>query len=177
MPILLLWSEDLRIIGIDPGYAIVGYSVLDFENGKRILVECGTIETSQKSRFEIRLGQIFDKLNSILKEFKPDCASVENLFFQNNQKTAINVAHARGIILLSLMKHNVKIFEFTPLQAKSAITGFGKATKEQMILMTQRILNLSEPIKPDDAADACALALTLSLVGKGIDIGSKIKKF
>ena len=98
-------------------------------------------------------------------------------FFQNNQKTAINVAHARGVILLSLMKHNVKIFEFTPLQAKSAITGFGKATKEQMILMTQRILNLSEPIKPDDAADACALALTLSLVGKGIDIGSKIKKF
>lgn len=152
----------MRIIGIDPGYAIVGYAILDFDGSKRVLEDCGVIETSRKADFPVRLNIIYDDLNRILKKFKPDCAAVENLFFQNNQKTAIKVAQARGVILLSLKKHNVKIFDFTPLQVKSSITGFGQATKEQMILMTQKLLNLSSPIKPDDAADACALALTLS---------------
>lgn len=154
----------MRIIGIDPGYAIVGYSILDFIKNKRILCECGVIETPAKDEFPNRLIKIYDELNLILEKFHPDCASVENLFFQNNQKTAINVAQARGVIILSLKKNNIKIFEFTPLQAKSVITGFGRANKNQMILMTQRLLNLDNPIKPDDAADACALALTLSFV-------------
>ena len=156
----------MRIIGIDPGYAIVGYAILDFLNNKRILVDCGVIDTPSGVDFSNRLMKIYDKLNEILEKFQPDCASVENLFFQNNQKTAINVAQARGVIILSLKKNNVEIFEFTPLQAKSAITGFGRATKSQMIAMTQRLLNLKSPIKPDDAADACALALAFSFVGK-----------
>lgn len=156
----------MRIIGIDPGYAIVGYAVVDFIKGKRILIDCGVIDTPAGIEFSNRLIEIYDTLNAILEKFHPDYASVENLFFQNNQKTAINVAQARGVILLSLKKNNVDIFEFTPLQAKSAITGFGRATKSQMISMTQRLLNLKCPIKPDDAADACALALAFSFVGK-----------
>ena len=152
----------MRIIGIDPGYAIVGYSIVDFIENQRILVECGTIDTSSKEDFSNRLLKIYDDMNKIIEKFHPDCASVENLFFQNNQKTAINVAQARGVILLSLRKNKIDIFEFTPLQAKSAITGFGRAKKNQIIETTKRLLNLESPIKPDDAADACALALTLA---------------
>lgn len=152
----------MRIIGIDPGYAIVGYAILDFVDDKKTLKKYGTIQTSSKIDFPSRMLQIYEELNNILSEYNPDFASVEQIFFQNNQKTAIDVAQARGIILLCLIKNNVNIFEFTPLQVKSIITGFGKATKNQMISMTTEILNLESPIKPDDAADACALALSLS---------------
>ena len=158
----------MRIIGIDPGYAIVGYAILDFVNNIRILKKCGVIETSSKSNFSDRLIQIYEELQIILNEYNPDCASVESLFFQNNQKTAIYVSQARGVILFCLRRNNVEIFEFTPLQAKSVITGFGRATKSQMIYMTQKFLNLKDHIKPDDAADACALALTLTFSLSGI---------
>ena len=156
----------MKIIGIDPGYAIVGYAIIEIQKNKKLLLKYGTIETSSKNEFADRLCEIYDKFNYILQDFKPDFASVESLLFQNNQKTAIKVAEARGIILLSLKKFGTKIFEITPLQVKLSLTGFGKATKQQIILMTKKILNLKESIKPDDAADACALALTGSLLVK-----------
>ena len=156
----------MKIIGIDPGYAIVGYSIIEIQKNKKLLLKYGTIETSPKYEFTDRLCEIYDKFNYILQEFKPDFASIESLLFQNNQKKAIKVAEARGIILLSLKKFGTKILELTPLQVKHSLTGFGKATKQQIILMTKKILNLKEQIKPDDAADACALALSGSLLVK-----------
>ena len=153
----------MRIIGIDPGYAIVGYAIIDLEKNKRRLLKYGTIETSSRDEFPNRICKIYNEMNDILHNFTPDFASIESLLFQNNQKTAIKVAEARGVIILSLKNFNVKIFELTPLQVKSSLTGYGKATKQQIILMTKKILNLTEPIKPDDAADACALALSGSI--------------
>lgn len=153
----------LRVIGIDPGYAIVGYAIIDVEKNKKTLLKYGTVETSSKYEFAERIRKIYENMNEILDYFKPELASIESLVFQNNQKTAIKVAEARGVILLSLSTLNIKIFELTPLQVKCSLTGFGKATKKQMILMTKKILNLKEEIKPDDAADACALALSGAL--------------
>ena len=153
----------LRMIGIDPGYAIVGYAIIDIEKNKKTLLKYGTVETSSKYDFADRIRKIYENMNEILDYFKPELASIESLVFQNNQKTAIKVAEARGVILLSLSILNIKIFELTPLQVKCSLTGFGKATKRQMILMTKKILNLKEEIKPDDAADACALALSGAL--------------
>ena len=150
----------MRIIGIDPGYAIIGYAIIEIKQNKKLLLNYGTIETSSKEEFPNRLYIIYNKLNSILENFKPEFASVESLLFQNNQKTAIKVAEARGVIILALKNFGIKIFELTPLQVKCSLTGFGKATKQQIILMTKKILNLNEIIKPDDAADACALALS-----------------
>lgn len=149
----------MKILGIDPGYATIGYSILSFDCGRLALEEYGVIETSREVSFSFRLSLIFDRMSSIIKRFTPSCASIETLYFQNNQKTAINVAQARGVILLAIEKAGIDIFEYTPLQVKSSLTGFGRATKNQMILMTQRILNLKESAKPDDAADAIALAV------------------
>ena len=157
----------MRIIGIDPGYAIVGYAIIDLEKNKRRLLKYGTSETSSRDEFPNRICKIYNEMNDILHNFTPDFASIESLLFQNNQKTAIKVAEARGVIILSLKKFDVKIFELTPLQVKSSLTGYGKATKQQIILMTKKILNLNEPIKPDDAADACALALSGSILING----------
>lgn len=153
----------MKVIGIDPGYAIVGYAIVDVEKNRRKLLKYGTIETSPKIEFPDRICKIYNEMNDVLKNFTPDFASIESLLFQNNQKTAIKVAEARGVIILSLKNFGVKIFELTPLQLKCSLTGYGKATKQQIILMTKKILNLKETIKPDDAADACALALSGSL--------------
>lgn len=149
----------MKILGIDPGYAIVGYSILRCIGGKIVLEKCGVIETSSKMNFEDRLLYIFDSISNIIEEYCPSCVSIESLYFQNNQKTAIYVSQARGVILLAARKFGIKIFEYTPLQVKSSLTGFGRATKKQMILVTQHILNMKEPVKPDDAADAIALAI------------------
>ena len=149
----------MKILGVDPGYAIIGYSLLNCNYNRICLEKCGVIETSSKLSFPERLNEIFDKMSSIVNEFSPSCASVESLYFQNNQKTAMYVSQARGVILLSMKKLGVEIFEYTPLQVKTSLTGFGHATKKQMILSTQRLLNMKVPAKPDDAADAIALAI------------------
>ena len=133
--------------------------MLSVVGSKKILEKCGVIETSKNVDFPHRLSRIFDEISYIIKKVEPSCMSIETLYFQNNQKTAINVAHARGVILLSAEMAGIKIFEYTPLQVKSSLTGFGRATKRQMMLITQKILNLKEPAKPDDAADAIALAI------------------
>lgn len=150
---------NLKILGIDPGYAIIGYSLLDCEYSKLFLEKCGVIETSSNLSFPDRLNKIFDEISLIINEFSPSCASIESLYFQNNQKTAMYVSQARGVILLAMKKLGIEIFEYTPLQVKTSLTGFGRATKKQMILSTQRLLNMKTPAKPDDAADAIALAI------------------
>ena len=149
----------MRILGIDPGIAIMGYGIIDLEQNKVKVIENGVITTSSKTRTPERLQILYDNLDEIIKEFKPDEYSIEELFFNQNVKTAITVGHARGIQVLCAEKNNLPIYEYTPLQIKQAITGYGRASKRQMQLTVTRLLNLKEMPKPDDAADALSLPL------------------
>lgn len=150
----------MRILGIDPGYAIVGYGVLDHSGMQMKLAAMGAITTAADMPFERRLLAIYDDMRVLLQQFKPDAVSIEKLFFNSNQKTVIDVAEARGVILLSAVQAGVPIYEYTPLQVKSSITGYGRAEKQQVQEMTRTILHLKEVPKPDDTADAVALAMT-----------------
>lgn len=149
----------MTILGIDPGYAIVGYGIIDFKCGKYTPIAQGAILTEAHDSFDNRLEMIFDELSKILEVYKPEVSAIEKLYFQNNHKTAIDVAQARGVTLLALKKFNVPIYEYTPLQVKTAVTGYGKAQKSQVMSMTQRLLKLKEIPKPDDTADALAIAI------------------
>ena len=149
----------MLILGIDPGYAIIGWGVIRFERGKYIPVDFGAITTNAGVPFNRRLEQIYDQLNQLLDTHHPDAVAVEKLYFQNNQKTAIDVAQARGVTMLALQQHGVPVFEYTPLQVKSAVTGFGQAQKPQVMEMTKRLLRLKAVPKPDDTADALAIAI------------------
>lgn len=149
----------MRILGIDPGFAIVGYGVLDFDNVKFRTVSFGTITTSPDTPFDKRLCEIYDDMNTLLEKVKPDCMSVEKLFFNTNTTTAIEVAEARGIILLTAARKGIPIFEYTPLQVKVAVTGYGRAKKHQIQEMTKNLLSLEHIPKVDDAADALAIAI------------------
>lgn len=150
----------MRILGIDPGTAIVGYSILDFKENKMNLIEYGCIYTHKDLPMEDRLVQIFNELEIIIDKFSPQFMAVEELFFFKNNKTVISVGQARGVILLAGRKNGLKIESYTPLQVKMGITGYGKADKKQVQLMVQRVLKLDEIPKPDDAADAIAVAIT-----------------
>lgn len=149
----------MRILGIDPGYAIVGYGIVDFFSARYSFVNSGAIFTAQKEMLAERLEKIFDEVSGLIDFYKPEVAAVESLYFQNNQKTAIKVAEARGVVLLALKKKGVPIYEYTPLQVKSSVTGYGRAEKHQIIMMTKTILNLREAPEPDDVADALAVAI------------------
>ncbi len=150
----------MRILGIDPGYDIVGWSVI---NDDLTVVEYGVIKTDPGSEFEDRLLHIHRGLDEIIEMHKPECASIEKLYFQKNVKTAMSVANAIGVIMLTLKLRNISFCEYTPTQVKQAVTGFGKASKEQMQLMMSRILGLKKISGPDDAADALAIAVCHSL--------------
>lgn len=147
------------ILGIDPGYAIVGFGSVAVSGGMFETTSYGAITTGAKMDFLNRLDLIYNDMCEIIKKTKADVLSIEKLYFQNNQKTAIQVAQARGVILLSAKKANVPVFEYTPLQVKNAVTGYGKAPKKQVMNMTKRILNLEKMPKLDDTADALAIAL------------------
>lgn len=147
------------ILGIDPGYAIVGWGVIDFSGNNYRPVAFGAITTDAGTDFNKRLEIIYDNLCSIIAQFKPAAISIEKLYFQTNAKTAILVAQARGVILLAAQKCGVSVFEYTPLQVKTSVTGYGKAKKPQVMEMTRRLLHLKEVPKPDDTADALAIAL------------------
>ena len=147
------------ILGIDPGYAIVGYGVIRSQGGHYQPLEHGAIVTRAEEDFNRRLEIIYDSLTKVIEQWKPDAVSIEKLFFQNNQKTAIGVAEARGVILLAAQKAKLDIFEYTPLQVKMAVTGYGQAHKPQVMEMTRRLLCLKEVPKPDDTADALAMAI------------------
>ena len=147
------------ILGIDPGYAIVGYGAIYFNGIKHVPVGYGAITTDAVEDFNLRLKVIYERMVDIIKRSNPDAIAIEKLYFQNNQKTAIRVAEARGIILLAAIQAGIKIYEYTPLQVKTAVTGYGQAHKPQVMEMTRRLLNLKEVPKPDDTADALAIAI------------------
>lgn len=151
------------ILGIDPGYAIVGYGVIQVDSrGNPSVVDYGAINTPKEEDFPVRLAMIQDGMNALIKKFKPDAVAVEELFFNHNITTGIAVAEARGVILCTAIQSVPMVYEFTPMQIKLAITGSGKADKTQVQLMTKSILKLKAIPKPDDAADALAVALCLS---------------
>lgn len=149
----------MRILGIDPGYAIVGCGILDYDNVRFKTVSYGAIRTEPDTPFIKRLCEIFDETNVLLEKYSPDCMSIEKLYFNTNTTTAIDVAEARGVILLAAARKNIPVFEYTPLQVKVAVTGYGRAEKHQMQEMTKNILRLEKLPTPDDAADALAIAI------------------
>lgn len=149
----------MKILGIDPGYAIVGYGAIYFKPIKFQPLCYGAIQTDANLPFYIRLEKIYDDMMELLEKVQPDAMAIEKLYFQNNQKTAIDVAQARGVILLSAQKKQVPIFEYTPLQVKTVVTGYGKAKKTQVMEMTKRLLALEQMPKLDDTADALAIAI------------------
>jgi len=153
----------MRILGIDPGYGRMGYGVIEKTNTSqwKVLVY-GCLNTDAKKSFVQRLVEIKEKVDALSKKYKPEAMSVEKLYFVKNAKTAMDVGQARGAILLSGIEHKMEIYEFTPLQVKQAITGYGKAEKSQMQKMVAMILGLKQKIKSDDAADALAVALCAS---------------
>ncbi|MCC8122575.1 MAG: crossover junction endodeoxyribonuclease RuvC, partial [Oscillospiraceae bacterium] len=147
------------ILGIDPGFATVGFGVLEAERGTQRLIRCGAITTQAGLPLPTRLRQISDDMQLLLAQFQPDAMAVEELFFNSNVTTAIGVAQARGVILLAAERDGVAIAEYTPAQVKQAVVGYGRAEKRQVMDMTRRILKLQSCPKPDDAADAIAVAI------------------
>lgn len=147
------------ILGLDPGYAIVGYGVVQAQNSRYRSLEHGAIVTKAGEPFERRLEIIYDALSSVLAKWKPESMALEKLYFSNNKTTAIGVAEARGVILLAARKAGVPVFEYTPMQVKIAVTGYGGAKKPQVMEMTRRLLCLQEVPKPDDTADALGMAI------------------
>ncbi|HIU90984.1 MAG TPA: crossover junction endodeoxyribonuclease RuvC [Candidatus Fimimonas merdipullorum] len=155
-----------RVIGFDPGFAIVGYGVLDYEDFRNIkVVDYGVITTPKEESFPVRLAIIYKGVQELIKKYNPDEVAVEELFFNTNITTGINVAHARGVLLLAAIHHCGNLYEYTPLQIKQAMTGYGKATKKQIQEMVKTYLSLAAVPKPDDAADALAVALTHAQTG------------
>ena len=144
------------IIGIDPGYAIVGIGVVEYAGNKFRTLEYNAITTPAGMNTVARLKKIYDEMELYIEKYKPDCISIEELFFNSNQKTAINVAQARGVLLVAAANHNIPISEYTPLQVKQSVTGYGRAQKQQIQQMVKMILGLNAIPKPDDAADALA---------------------
>jgi len=147
------------ILGIDPGVATIGFGVLRAERGKNTLLQYGVITTPAGIPLSQRLVQISEDMEQLIRQFKPDEMAVEELFFSKNITTGIAVAHGRGVILLAAEKLGVPVFEYTPMQVKQAVVGYGAAQKRQVMLMTQRLLGMKEVPKPDDAADALAIAI------------------
>ena len=149
----------MRILGIDPGVAIVGFGVIDTERGSNRLVKCGIISTPAHTPLSSRLNSIYMDLMELIATFHPDAIAIEELFFNTNITTGISVAQARGVILLACYQSGVPVYEYTPLQVKQAVCGYGRAEKKQVMDMVRRILNLQDVPRPDDAADAVAIAL------------------
>ena len=149
----------MTILGIDPGYAIVGWGVVEYQHGQFVVKGYGAITTPAGIPFEKRLNMIFEDMCTVIDKYKPEALSIEKLFFTNNKTTGIDVAQARGVILLAATMAGVSVNEYTPPQVKQAVVGYGKAEKKQVMEMTRSLLRLREVPKPDDTADALALAI------------------
>ena len=147
------------VLGIDPGVATIGFGLIRADRGRNALLQYGVITTPPGFPLSRRLCQISDDMEELIHTFHPDEMAVEELFFHTNLTTGISVAHGRGVILLAAEQLGVPIFEYTPMQVKLAVTGYGKADKKQVMQMTQRLLHLTKLPRPDDAADALAIAL------------------
>ena len=149
----------MRILGIDPGYGITGFGVIESERGQNSLITCGAITTPAGMDFSARLEIIYEDMCKLLSETKPDAVAIEELFFGQNVTTGIGVAQSRGVILLAIRQAGLEVTSYKPMQVKQALVGYGNATKHQMMDMTKRLLHLNAMPKPDDAADAIAIAL------------------
>jgi crossover junction endodeoxyribonuclease RuvC len=147
------------ILGIDPGVATIGFGLIRAERGQNELLQYGVITTPAGQPLAHRLLQISQDMDQLLDTFRPDELAIEELFFSTNITTGIAVAHGRGVLLLSAEKHGIPIYEYTPIQVKQAVAGYGKATKKQVMLMTQKLLKMEQIPRPDDAADALAIAI------------------
>lgn len=156
----------MRILGLDPGLAILGFGIIDEEGNKLKLVEYGIINSEPDITFPERLKLLYDDLDFLINRYKPDIVAVEELFYNRNATTAIKVAQARGIQVLCCQQHDLPLYEFTPLQVKQTITGYGRADKKQVQLMVKNLLNMDHMPQPDDAADAIAIAICLSFAGR-----------
>ena len=149
----------MRILGIDPGYATIGFGIIDAQHGNFKLLQYGTITTAADMPFSDRLLTIYQDMQQLLDAVEPDVMAIEELFWGHNVTTGIGVSHGRGVILLSAAQRKVPIFEYTPMQIKQAVVGYGNATKLQVMDMTKRLLKMEKVARPDDAADAIAVAL------------------
>ena len=149
----------MRILGIDPGIAIVGWGALEYSGNRFNVLGYGSIQTPSTMSTEDRLCAIYSELSALIEKYSPECMAIEELFWNTNQKTGIRVSEARGVILLCARQRNLKISEYTPLQVKQAVVGYGRAEKKQVISMVTMLLGLSKPPKPDDTADALAIAI------------------
>ena len=149
----------MRILGIDPGYGITGFGLIEAERGQSRLISCGAITTPAGMDFSARLEIIYEDMRSLLEQSKPDAVAIEELFFGQNVTTGIGVAQARGVVLLAIRQAGLEVTAYKPMQVKQALVGYGNATKHQMQDMTKRLLHLNAMPKPDDAADAIAIAL------------------
>ncbi len=147
------------IMGIDPGFAITGYSIVQYENNKMKLLDFGVVSTGAGELFTWRLLQIDEKLTELIEKYKPDAFAIEELFFNNNAKTAIAAAQGRGVAVMTAVKAGVPVYEYTPLQVKQSVAGYGRADKNQIQQMVKTIFRMDKIIKPDDAADAVAIAV------------------
>lgn len=150
----------MRVLGIDPGYAIVGWGVLDYAGNRFAPVDYGAVCTEAGVPFERRLADVYEGVRGVIERTRPEVLAIEKLFYQHNQTTVIGVAEARGVILLAAAQAGLAIYEYTPMQVKIAVTGYGKAAKKQVQEMTRILLHLQSVPKPDDTADALAMAIT-----------------
>ena len=149
----------MRILGIDPGYGITGFAVVEANRGSARLESCGAITTPAGMDFSARLEIIYEDMRQLLQKAKPEAVAIEELFFGQNVTTGIGVAQSRGVILLAIRQAGVPVYSYKPMQVKQAVVGYGNATKHQVQDMTKRLLGLQQLPKPDDAADAIAIAL------------------
>ena len=149
----------MRILGIDPGYGITGFGIVEAQRGACRLLRCSAITTPPNTDFNWRLGEIYNNMTELMQLAQADAVAIEEQFFGNNVTTGIKVAQARGVILLAVQQAGVPVYEYKPMQVKQAVVGYGNASKHQVMDMTKRILNLPAVPKPDDAADAVAIAL------------------
>ena len=164
----------MRILGIDPGYAIVGYGVIDYQNTRFSVVDYGAILTDAGVPFNERLERIYNDAFALMQKWKPDVMAIEKLFYNTNAKTVIDVGQARGVLILAAQKNRLSIAEYTPLQVKQSVVGYGRAEKKQVQEMTKMILNLEKIPKPDDTADALAMAICHAHASGSLFVGGKI---
>ncbi|SHJ73166.1 Holliday junction endonuclease RuvC [Anaerobranca californiensis DSM 14826] len=167
----------MRIMGIDPGLAIVGFGIIDLDVRKVKVVDYGTIQTDNSLCYTDRLLCVGNSLEKILKIYQPDVVAIEELFFNKNSKTAFAISQVRGVIIYTVLKKEIPLYEYTPLQVKQGVVGYGRATKNQVQLMVKNLLNLKEIPKPDDAADGLAVALCHKnfLRSNGINLQGVVK--
>lgn len=149
----------MKILGIDPGIGIVGYSIVEFDGKTPVLMHSGSIQTSKNEKESARLLEIWEDMNTIIEKYKPDCSAIEKLFFFRNQTTVMPVAHARGVILTALEKFEISIYEYTPMEVKQVLTGYGRADKKDVEQMVKLSLGVESLPKLDDTVDSIAIAI------------------